>query len=465
MRPVRKLRIKMIRAWRKRKMNKLKPRSELKPARGFNVIEWEYGMRYVGSAIAGLMIAVLISLVFRMLVYLIPADDLNNPFEFWTTLLVAGILFSYFIHETEDDKLKVPPTKYGALLLWLGMPLPKFFRLQGAYLKTGNFNWTGKRLGFSFSRRVSGPWTTTPEDSEPAGFLKKGHVQFEVWDNRDAKVGSDERRIITVPCKNDADISGSLTLNTILYNGTMMLNSDRAAVDLGEKARQELRELGGRFVDTDIPKLHAVLKDILVGRTIVTCFIGKAIPGHKDGAMVRDDSGEVMFKLVKKTDSKKKFVKAVSEASKKLTLRIIKEGNEDMMKAAIRKPRNPNEEAEINLKTITIKDPIGNVLNKIGVYLEGVRFSDIKYSDPVTAAANAASAEQGEYASQLASSVTQKEVRRNLLPSKKEAKNPLTELTTIIAAAQDSKNGNIRVNWVPSVAGSIIAAGSEIGGK
>lgn len=426
----------------------------------FNFFTWHLIFRWFASATAGILLAVGTKMLLNILIW--TTDLTFNPLNWWFTCLLAlGLTFYFALPDSVDSdtegesELVVPPTKFVAQLLWFGFVVP-------VRLVTSRYPWSGKRLGFSHSTKVVKSFT------DENGMIMAGQNPFAVWDNPDAEDKSKQRSYISAPCANNAKIDGSLSLILRVVEPQKVLDSDKPAYDLGQRARQEFRELTRRFVDTDIPALHSVLGNLFKGETIVTCFVGKAIAGHKKGSMVRDTANEAMFELVDSENGD-----TIELAEVRLKDRLEREGDVDMIKSAAQeKLPDGTPEGTYVLKPTVFKltNPIEEVLKDIGCELERVSFADIVFSDPVQTAANKASAEADERTAQLASAKTIKAARKELMPDADEVNNPGYELATVLAAAADDKSGNIRVVMVPgsggnSLAGGLIAAGTQIGGN
>jgi hypothetical protein len=258
-----------------------------------------------------------------------------------------------------------------------------------------------------------------------------------------------------------------LTLIVRLVDPRLVVDSDDAGLDLGDRARQEWRELVTRFNDTDIPKLHAVMGNLFKGQTLITSFIGKSIAGHKTGSIIRNKSGEVMFELVKKNGHS-------TAAAKKFIKRMLKEADEKMLEAiTITENIDDGKGGKVETvswltQAVTVQNPIHQVLDAIGGELVRISIADIDFAQKVKDAAEQASAEQNERIAQLESAETIRAVRKKLMPDADEVGNPSFELATILSAAQDDKNGNIKVIMVPggnSLASAAIAGASQIGGN
>ena len=408
--------------------------------REFNYLTWNYLVRPGASLLAGILLVLLLQCGLLLLGV--------NPLGWYMTFLVTGVLVAFFTLPEQSDpdtfELVVPETRFAAQLLWFGMPLP--WRLV-----TSTYPWLGKRLGFNYSKRVSEPFT------DQNGFILMGDIQFRVWDASDAAVNSKQRVLISAPAKNESEIKAALTLVLTVSDPRKMLHSNQPALDLGDRARQEFRELVTRFVDTDVPKLHSVLGKLFVGETLITCFTGKAIAGHKAGSMIRNKSGEVMFTLKETGESDE-------EAANRFVREVEREADEAMKKAIVVKVNGEN---NVRTEAIAVSNPIKEVLDAIGCVLHRVSFADIEFSDKVKEAADLASAEQNERIAQLGSAATIKEVRKTLMPDEDEVNNPGYELATIIAAAQDDKKGNIKIIMVPggnSITQAAVVGANQIGG-
>ncbi|MCA9362749.1 hypothetical protein KC851_00290 [Candidatus Kaiserbacteria bacterium] len=411
----------------------------------FNALSWNLVVRPLASLTAGILFAVVIKTIEFLVVQLLSLT--SSPIGWLECGLLAALFTALFAMEDTKDEtvLVVKPTKFAVQVAWLGIPL-------GIYLKSSIYSWRGTKLRFSTISKVSEPFT------DENGLLKMDTIPFPVWNSPDAEMKSRDRTYMSAPAKNNAEISGALTLILRIFNPQKVLDTDDPARNLGDKARQEFRELVTKFVDTDVPKLHSSLKYLLEGNPMYTCFIGKALPGVKIGSMVRDKSGFPVFETLRgKDDSEEKAVE-------RLTKRIYdsEQMDEDMCNAVKIKG------GSVRVYEIRVDNPINDVLKEIGCRLDGVRFADIEFSDAVKQAAERASAEEDENISQLFSAETMKMVRKKLMPTEDEVNNPGYELATVIAAAQDDKNGNIRIVMTPGgnkLTSAAVAGASEIGGK
>jgi hypothetical protein len=418
----------------------------------FNALTWNWTMRPGASILAGILLSVFVKVLTGLVVFFSPLN--NSVIGFSETFLLAVLFAALFAMEDtdEDTALEVPPTMFALEVTWLGIPL-------NIYLMSSKYTWLGKRLGFGLIKKASEPFTNE------GGAFKMGTIPFPVWNEPDAKKESPDRTYMKAPAKNDAEISGALTLIVKINNPRKLLDADEAARNLGDKARQEFRELTTKFVDTDVPKLHSHLKYLMEGKPLFTCFIGKPLSGFKVGSMVKDKSGFPVFEFLEDDYGEE----AIKKAIKRLGERILdpKEVDTKMRNAVATKAKDGGEWT-VRATTIKVSNPIENVLKEIGCTLHGMRFADIEFSDAVKKAAEQASAEEGENISQLASAATIKEARKKLMPTPSEVNNPGYELATVIAAAQDDKSGNIRIVMTPggnALTSAAVAGASEFGGK
>lgn len=406
----------------------------------FNYLKFNFIFRPVICLALGMLVSLLIFIMFTAMEAF---TSLNNPITFKFAIMIGLLLSALFSIPTDNDELTVPETAFAAQLMWFGIPLP-------VYLTTSEYTWIGRTLGFSISKRVLDSFT------DENGFIKTGEVQFSVWNEPGAKPGSRDRDYISAPTKNEAEIKASILLVIEYLDPMKVLRSDNPALDLGNRARQEFRELCNKFVDTDIPKLHSELEPLLMGKLVVTSFISKTIKGHKVGSMICNRAGDPLFTHQEENESEEqtivRFVKTMQ-----------KEADEEML-ANVKSGSGTN--STYDIAPIKLSKPIGDLLDELGYVLKRVTFADIEFADEVQKAANEASAEQNQAKTQLQSAETISQARRLLMPNKDEINNPGFELAQVIAAAQDNKNGNIRVIMVPggnSLTSAAIAGASQIG--
>jgi len=405
--------------------------------RMFNPITWNLFFRPIATVVVCAFYTLLGFVIIAGFNWMLASDNkIELSAQFWLgvylLLLIAG---NIGVGESET----VPETKFYALVTWLGMTTP-IIRL------TGRYGWLGTKLGFGRTGRV------TPEFTTPEGFIRAGEIPFKVWNN-----GHDKSPVIIAPAKNRADIKGTLTLILQSVNPKLTLDSTNPELDIGERARQEFREMVTRFVDTDIPSLAQSTGEVLTGKKLVTCFLPRAIIGKKAGAMIRDDGGNALFAIIgddEETD--------ISNFSQK----VMSEADEDMLKAVI--TTSDTGEVTLKLRYIQLEKPITEVLTATGFELKRVTFADITLSGEVTKAANQASSEPDQRIAQIASAETNKAARKAMLPDEEELKNPAWETAMIIAAAQDNQSGSIRVVLVPGgnkLAQAAVAGASQFGGN
>lgn len=419
----------------------------------FNFITWQ-AARAMMAIGAGVGFAVILKIAFVVLIFLTPLsiDPMNSLVTVMISVAVSFMAWSTDVEEpNESDKeqiLTVPGTKMAAYMFWFGMSLEIYFQTS---LYRGY-----RRFGFSRSEKVMLPFT------DEQGFLNMGEVPFKVWDHPMAKAGTEERVRITRPAKNNADVAAELTLILAPVRPKLMLDSDDAALDLGERSRAEWQELVSQLVDTDIPALQSVLAKLLIGTPMVTCFIARGVAGYKAGSMLRDGGGSPMFELVR--DNEPTTAKAIARLFKRIN---SGEADSDMLKKVVSQKKNGV--VESRFYTVVVSNPIDEVLGKIGYKVERAMITNVKLSQKVKDAAEEASAEQDQRISQLQSMETILAVRQGLMPGLKEMQNPqFAELATIIAAAQDDAHGNIRVVWTPggnSLTSAAVVGADQLRGK
>jgi hypothetical protein len=395
----------------------------VRPGWYFDAISWNLKFRPIVSVAGAIIATVGIQLLLTIGLWLLSVEENPVGGSFEVILMIAFFTVLFSTEDSGVGTLVVPPTMFVSELSWFGTPLP-------IYLRSSEYSWLGRKLGFGFISKVSEPFT------DDKGFVKTGQVVFRVWNNADAAKGTKERTFVTAPSKNDAVISTILTLAVEVINPRLCLNSDKPDQLFGDKARQSFRDMVTMFVDTDIPKLHSVLVNLYQGEALVTCFIGQPFPGYKVGSMVRSRTGEPMFELVKPGET-------AEEAYSRLECRMTKRCDDNVLIAVANK--SGELEGKYQYEVVKVTKPITTFLPSIGCLLTEVTFAGIEFSEKVRAAAEQASAEQNEGISQIASAKTQKAARKELLPTEEEVKNPGFELSMMLAAAQDDKSDGVQV--------------------
>lgn len=431
---------KSVAVWTKKVLvAKLQPDEDFHGWR-FNPVEWNLLFRPVASIAAALLVTLALWAVITALTWLLGGQQ-RLPTWFWGLIPLAVGIVSFVVEPTPEAE-SVPETKYLAMVTWLGMPLP-------IYRVTGTYAWLGTVLGFGRTRK------TTPEFTDEKGFIKAGPVPFKVWNRADSE---NPDAVIKAPAKNRAEIESTLTLILEAEDPRKLLDSDDPELDIGDRARQEYRELVARFVDTDIPSLGEAIETLLKGGYLLTAFISHSTGGYKAGAMVRDHGDDPVFQVFDH--------KPTEDEIATFTARILNEAQPAMRTLVSKVSESGGMEVEVN--RVHIERPVTEVTDSVGLRLKRVTMGDIVLSDAVTEAANAASSEADQRAAQLASADTIKAARKALLPDADEVNNPGWELAQVIAAAQDNGNGAIKIIMVPGGDGltrAMVAGGGQIGGN
>jgi hypothetical protein len=434
----------------------------------FNPITWNLVFRPLSSLAAGLLAAGTVKLIIWGMFQFgyLPIDPVSLRIVIAITVLVAlGVAMPETAETDTDGNVTVgetvPETDYGAVITFMGMVLP-FIRTSGKY------RWLGKRISLDRSRKafvgVTDPSSPDLLSSPLAkGFVPLGDITFQVWDSPDASDNKEKRTKIVRPAKNRASVTGSLTLVGDFPKPRLWLKASDPALDVGDRARQEYQELIETLVDSDVASVQPMLESYLAGKMIYTAFLTdtseKELRRHKPGAMIRDRSGLVMYRIVEKEED---LTTVLADFRKTL----VEKADPHMLKAITHK-KHGEAETDLAITILKVSGPLHEVTSERGFHLKRVTFGDVLLSQPVTDAAAQASAEADERQAQLASAQTNRDAREILRPTPDELANrEIYELTTVLAAAADSKNGNIRVVMVPggtSLTKGMVAAGQQIG--
>lgn len=429
----------------------------------FNPITWNLVFRPIASLIAGGITASGVKLVFWSLFQLglLPVDPISGPIM----IAIMAVVFLAVVRPEYGQGETVPPTDYGALVTFIGMPIP-------VIRTSGDYGWLGRRIWFDRSRKlftgVSMPVGNEDDANNPLnlGFIPLGDITFQVWNSSHAETKEEKTKLIR-PAKNRSPVTGSLTLIGYFPRPRLWLKAVDPALDIGDRARQEYQELITTLVDTDVANVQPMLQDYLFGKTIFTAFltnITKPVQGHKKGAMIRNRPGLVMYHVVEDDEDQ-------DEARDAFVSKLKEDADPKMLKAISYKGQLPDgtQGTLYAISTLKVSDPLHKVTRERGLKMTRVTFGDIILADKVSAAAEQASAETDERNSQIASAKTNREARQHLQPTDKELENSeLYQLTTVLQAAADDKTGNIRVVMVPGadrLGSSIVAAGQQIGGN
>jgi hypothetical protein len=371
-----------------------------------------------------------------------------NPMSGVAFFALVGLLFVMAMFPEFDDngKIKVftvPGPKFGAMLTWGGIPLP-------AFLTTGKYPIIG-RLGFDWL-----PGDTTKIIVDANGYVNLGDITFNIWNSADAESKHDQT-IIVLPAKNKALVSASLTFIHEPVKPRLWLNAQNSGLEVGQRARQEYQEILRCINDTDATALQDMMSAWMVGKSLITCFIIKETDQHKDGSIIVDNQGLPMITYV----GQYKAWETEDEAIQRFAEKLPAKANSKLWKLLDKSKGLP-------ITVLTSSSSMTTVIEKRGYRLQNVIYGDVEFSKPVTDAANQASAEISERESQIASAITNRMVRAKQKPTSTELKNPeLYQLNLALAAAADSKNGNVRVVMVPGggMKAGLIAAAGEIGAK
>ena len=421
--------------------------------RSFNPVTWYIFLAGIAFVLASVITGLIYLIAIGSNHFLLDGEDIDKiPVTTGIIITVWLVGFLFFTLPEFGGGFTVPGTRKAVLANWIGIPLP-------FVLRSGVYKWTGKRLGFGKVRVVFGKEKGGFTDEDGNAIM--GPITFSVWNTGHST--EKNRTTIIAPAHNRANIGSNLNFILQIEDLRKLLDQEDPAQDVGDRGRQEYREFVESFVDTDIPSLAHVATYVLTGEELVSCFLPEDIDVYKAGSMIRDRGGRALFALIKTGDGAKTrdeqiadFMDLVlSKAKPKLLDSVMKDGKTPGTK-------------EVVVDSIRVEHPIGDVIEAVGMRLLRTTMSDVVFSDPVTAAANKASAEVDERNSQIASAKTNKAARAAMLPDAEELENPAWETAMLIQAAQDDKNKAIRIVVVPGgdkLTKAAVAGGSQIGGS
>ncbi len=369
----------------------------------------------------------------------------QNPFTGWVQSLIAGLLITTFLQPEFDESnnikiFTVPGPSLGAQVTWIGTVTP-------FVLETGSYPTLGRWLGFGWLQiepAVRDGKETSRTVANKDGFIILGDITFQVWNSAGAETKA-EQTTITLPAKNTAPVSGSLSFVLKGLRRIRWVRASDTGLELGNRARQELQEILEWFVDTDVKSMVGHMLELFKGSVLVTAMMPKDVGRWKAGSMIRNEQGKPLFRIV--SDPTEETVNAAIAAFIKEDLATSADPE---MLAAITKSKKRDESTEIQVTSFRAENSILDVITERGFELIRVMFDSVRMSEEVENAAKQASSEADERISQLASARANAEARKILLPSEEEMKNPEAwQFATALQAANDSKNGGVRIVMIP----------------
>lgn len=395
----------------------------------FGPITW-YFFRVFACAVAGTILFLLIILVDWLL-------DLEVGYS--TAALLSLLLAAWLYQPKQDDdgnslETENIPTNYAALLTLFG-------KLILIYRVEGDYSWTGEKVFLGRSKVVRKPGTNEQ------GYLYMGSVVIQIWNE------ADQKNFLTMKntAKNDADITGTLTVVGMIKDGRKWIRSLDPILDLADRARSSYRAAMAFFNDTDNIAIKHVLRELLDGATVLGCFIRKNVEQYAIGSLVRDGADIPMTAVVHDTND-------LEQATTDLQNRIANLGTEKMCNQA--KGRDDN----LTITPVHIGDTMEEVASDVGFEVTRFTLGDVTASKVVSDAANASSSEGHQLAAQERSAEAQLRVRTRLKVPQEDADDPLLETNALIAAAQDNRDG-VRLIHVTGSGGEFVKAASVVQSK
>jgi len=369
----------------------------------------------------------------------------QNPFTGWVQILIMSLVAIVFLQPEWDEAnaikvFTVPGPSLGAQVTWIGMVTPFI-------LETGSYLTLGRLLGFGWlpidpsekDGKVT-PRTIATKD----GFIILGDITFQVWNSAGAETKA-EQTTITLPAKNTAPVSGSLSFVLKGLKRIRWVRASDTGLELGNRARQELQEILEWFVDTDVKSMVGHMLELFMGYALVTAMMPKDVGRWKAGSMIRNEQGKPLFRIV--SDPTEERINAAIAA---FIQEDLATSADPEMLAAITKKKKRGKPTEIQVTSFRAENSILDVITERGFQLSRVMFDSVRMSEEVEKAAKQASSEADERISQIASARANAESRKILLPSDEEMKNPEAwQFTTALQAANDSKNGGVRIVMIP----------------
>ena len=324
---------------------------------------------------------------------------------------------AYTFGQRESETLKVPET--AALpLTFIGSST--FFG-RGLLLTEGVFAWWGSRLLFA-------PWDLTGrkgiEDfvvkamigGAERWFFSTIAMPLKIWNSGHEK--GVER--ISVNSKNGVELDVTLTLDIIFRTIGAALASGNLVLTIAERARTTLRTAAGFFTALDIAVVKDLLQKLVMGETIVTCFLTKEVRNFTPGSIVRDLGGEPQLKVVVRKIKDDGTLESQDEAVERTAIEfnyfLKKNGISEKMAEAIK-----DEGGNIIVEERRVTDPLAPILARVGAQLLSAAVGIVKLPPEVINIAKAMEIQAGEKHVQISSAEAAKDAARILRPDRDEA--------------------------------------------
>lgn len=332
--------------------------------RTIDVWTWNFMVRPAASLTAGLVIALILSILFGFSLMF---------FIFWT---LAAIGIGY-----PDGKESVP-VGGGAMVTLLG-------RRLDLYRTEGDYSWTGKIIFLDRSRVVKDEGTTDE------GFILLKPFQVRIWNNSD-----DVRNVrISAQARNNATVTSTLTLSILLRNPRLWIENEDPVLALADRARESFRGAIRNFTDSDCLGLKNRLGQMVEGCTIITTFLPSSWKEGRPYSILRDRGGRMMTMTLSAgaTDAD------ISTAKASFSHEAEADGDTKQLTSC----RGTGAAKEpLFIEAITVEKSIAAIVTDLGIEVMDAAIADLQSSKAVRDASDAASSEVEQRDAQTKSAAT-----------------------------------------------------------
>lgn len=360
------------------------------------------------TLIASAIMVVLLWLVVLLLAWLIGVPTSMNS---WMALGILVLALAAF-GRREPVTLKVPET--GAQPMTFIGSSTIFGRTP--LLTEGLFAWWGSRL-------LIAPWDLTGRKGIE-DFVIKGMVNgverwffstiampLKIWNSGHEK----NVELIAVNSKNGVELKVTLTLELLFVKIGAALRNGNLALTIAERARTTIRTAAGYFTALDIAVVKDLLRQLVMGETIVTCFLTKEVRNFPLGSIVRDLGGEPQLMVVER----RPLGDGTRESQEEAVIRTAIEFKEWLRKNGLSTPMVnaiKDEGGNIVVEVRHISDPLAPILERIGAQLLAAAVGIVDLPQAVKDAAAAVETQAAEAEVQTSGALAAKAAARILRP-------------------------------------------------
>lgn len=338
------------------------------------------------------------------------------------TALIFVTIFAILIGLPDTKETETVPVSYAAVMTFWGMP----FRI---YRTNGDYKWRGRWLLLDRTRVKSPPFT------DEAGYIFLDVAPIPIWNSSKEK----DKIILSSIAKDGSTIYTNLLLNVRLFDPIRWVQTQEPLLMVAERARAGFRTAISFFTGRDNSVVKSVLRKLMVGEEILTCFLQKTVEQYKAGSMIKDHAGVAVYVRVNDYKGDEKET-ARQKAEKGLQKLIDDSLSEDMKNAVLGKDGQPFVESR------SVEETMEDVLISVGAIITDASVGDISFSKEVEEEANKASGEEFQAIARRDSAVSTAEAQTIL--ARAQAEEPADDLSRVVAAAQDNPD-SVNIVYVP----------------